>query len=397
MANAKHSKALYNPFRVQSVSTHCLNSLKTRPLMQPSTVLSFVRSQNAQPTAQAVREAVLANPSFGKYYSDHMVALDWDAEYDWHNARVTPYAPLTLDPASLVLHYAQAVFEGLKAYRHADGSIWTFRPDVNAQRFRQSAERLGLPELPSDLFLQSLKELVQSDRDWVPRTPESSLYLRPFMIANESSLSVRGADKVAYYVIGSPAGPYFSSGVTPVPIWVSTQRTRAARGGTGYAKCAGNYAGSLAPLKDARKNGCPQVLFLDSEHGQFLEELGGMNIFVVQKDGTLVTPVLSDSILPGVTRASVIDLARSEGRAVQERPISLTEVRDGLASKQMTEIFACGTAALIFPISALKSEDFCYANDSSEAGPVTLSLRQQLIDIQYGKAPDTRNWMMRLV
>ena len=383
---------------MQSLPKHCINTLKGRispirlnsrkalTLMQSSTPLTFVHSQTTHPTALAAREAILANPGFGKYYSDHMVAIDWDAEHDWHGARVTPYAPLTLDPASLVLHYAQAVFEGLKAYRHADGSIWTFRPEVNAQRFSHSAERLGLPELPHDLFLQSLKELVQLDRDWVPSEVESSLYLRPFMIANENSLSVRGADKVAYYVIGSPAGPYFSSGVTPVPIWVSTQRTRAARGGTGYAK----------PLKDARKNGCPQVLFLDSEHCQYLEELGGMNIFVVQKDGTLVTPALSDSILPGVTRASVIELARSEGRTVQERPISLTEVRDGLVSKQITELFACGTAALIFPISALKSEEFSYGNDSSVAGPVTLALRQQLLDIQYGKTTDTRNWMLRL-
>jgi branched-chain amino acid aminotransferase len=364
--------------------------------MQSNTPFGFVHSQTTHPTTQATREAVLANPGFGKFYSDHMVTIDWDDEHHWHDARVSPYAPLTLDPASLVLHYAQAVFEGLKAYRYADGSIWTFRPEANAQRFSRSAERLGLPELPHDLFVQSLKELVKLDSEWVPSVLESSLYLRPFMIANENSLSVRGADKVAYYVIGSPAGPYFSSGVTPVPIWVSTQRTRAARGGTGYAKCAGNYAGSLAPLKEARKNGCPQVLFLDSEHGQYLEELGGMNIFIVQKNGTLVTPALSDSILPGVTRASVIELARSEGRSVEERPISLNEVRDGLASKQITELFACGTAALIFPISALKSEAFSYGNDSTVAGPVTLALRQQLLDIQYGRIADTRNWMLRL-
>lgn len=364
--------------------------------MQQSTLTAFTQTRTTHPTATAEREAVLANPGFGKFYSDHMVVIDWNAEHDWHGARVTPYAPLTLEPASLVLHYGQAVFEGLKAYRHADGSIWTFRPEANALRFSHSAERLGLPELPHDLFVQSLRELVQLDCDWVPSAIESSLYLRPFMIANENSLSVRGADQVAYFVIGSPAGPYFSSGVTPVPIWVSTQRTRAARGGTGYAKCAGNYAGSLAPLKEARKNGCPQVLFLDSEHGQYLEELGGMNIFIVQKDGTLITPALSDSILPGVTRASVIELARSEGRSVEERPISLTEVRDGLASKQITELFACGTAALIFPISTLKSEDFCYGVEGTTAGSVTLALRQQLIDIQYGKTTDTRNWMMRL-
>lgn len=365
--------------------------------MHPSTSCQFLHTQSTHPTDLPTREAILANPGFGKYYSDHMVSIAWETDKAWHACGVSPYAPLTLDPASLVLHYAQAVFEGLKAYRHADGSIWTFRPEVNAQRFSRSAERLGLPELPEDLFIQSLKELVQADQAWVPHAAESSLYLRPFMIANENSLSVRGADKVAYYVIGSPAGPYFSSGVTPVPIWVSTERTRAARGGTGYAKCAGNYAGSLAPLKEARKNGCPQVLFLDSEHGEYLEELGGMNIFIVQKDGSLITPALSDSILPGVTRASIIELAHAAGRKVQERAIGLTEVRDGLASKKITEIFACGTAALIFPISVLISEHFVYGNESNLAGPVTLALRKQLIDIQYGFALDAHNWMVRLV
>lgn len=365
--------------------------------MPASTTAQFHLTRATSPAPILTRQNILNNPGFGKHHSDHMVAIDWDVHQGWYDHRVVPYAPLTLDPASLVLHYAQAVFEGLKAYRHPDGSIWTFRPEINAQRLINSAERLGLPELPKELFVQSLKELVQADRDWVPSAPESSLYLRPFMIANEAFLGVRGADQVAYYVIGSPAGPYFASGVTPVPIWVSTQRTRAARGGTGYAKCAGNYAGSLAPLKEARRNGCPQVLFLDAEHGEYLEELGGMNIFVVQKNGTLVTPSLSDSILPGVTRASVIELARANGHHVEERPISINEVRDGLSSGQITEMFACGTAALIFPISVLKSELFSYGNESQVAGPVTLSLRKHLTDIQYGLAPDTRKWMVRLV
>lgn len=365
--------------------------------MPTSTTVKFLQTHADSPCPILTRQKILDNPGFGKYCSDHMVAIDWDTEKGWHGHRLTPYAPLTLDPASLVLHYAQAIFEGLKAYRHPDGSIWTFRPEMNAQRFINSAERLGLPELPKDLFVQSLKELVQADKDWVPSAPESSLYLRPFMMANESFLGVRGANQVAYYVIGSPAGPYFSNGVTPVPIWVSTQRTRAAKGGTGYAKCAGNYAGSLAPLNEARRNGCPQVLFLDAEQGEFLEELGGMNIFIVQKNGTLVTPALSDSILPGVTRASVIELARASGHQVEERPISINEVRDGLASGQITEMFACGTAALIFPISVLKSAQFCYGRDDQAAGQITLSLRKQLTDIQYGLAPDTHQWMVRLV
>jgi len=364
--------------------------------MQENTTTKFSHTPATSPSPILTRQIILNNPGFGKYYSDHMVAIDWDLGQGWHGQRVIPYAPLTLDPASLVLHYAQAVFEGLKAYCHPDGSVWTFRPEINAQRFVNSAERLGLPELPKELFVQSLKELVQADREWVPRAPESSLYLRPFMIANETFLGVRGAEKVAYYVIGSPAGPYFSNGVTPVPIWVSTQRTRAARGGTGYPKCAGNYAGSLAPLNEARRNGCPQVLFLDSEHGEYLEELGGMNIFVVQKNGTLLTPALTDSILPGVTRASVISLAQSSGHQVEERPISINEVRDGLASGQITEIFACGTAALIFPISVLKSAHFSYGNEHAAAGPVTLSLRKQLTDIQYGLVKDSNHWMVRL-
>ena len=364
--------------------------------MTTASAVNFSHKKNITPTPEATRKTILDNPGFGKYHSDHMVTIDWEVSQGWHDARVGAYAPLSLEPASLVLHYGQAIFEGLKAYRHADGSVWTFRPQLNAQRFIHSADRLGLPELPEALFLQSLKELVQQDKIWVPSEPETSLYLRPFMIANENFLGVRGADIVAYHVIGSPAGSYFSSGVTPVPIWVSMQRTRAARGGTGYAKCAGNYAGSLAPLKEARKNGCPQVLFLDAEKGEFLEELGGMNIFIVQKDGTLVTPNLSDSILPGVTRASVIELARLEGHRVQERPISIHEVRDGLSSGTVTEMFACGTAALIFPISALKSEHFTYGNANQTAGTVTLSLRQKLKDIQYGLAPDAHSWMVQL-
>ena len=365
--------------------------------MHTAKIAQFTQTRAQSPSPILTRQTILNNPGFGKYYSDHMVAIDWDIHRGWYDQRVVAYAPLALDPASLVLHYAQAVFEGLKAYRHPDGSIWTFRPEINAQRLINSAERLGLPELPKELFVQSLKELVQMDHDWVPSAPESSLYLRPFMMANESFLGVKGADKVAYYVIGSPAGPYFASGVSPVPIWVSTQRTRAARGGTGYAKCAGNYGGSLAPLNEARRNGCPQVLFLDSEHGEFLEELGGMNIFIVQKNGTLITPALSDSILPGVTRASVIELARAGGHHVEERPISINEVRDGLSSGQITEIFACGTAALIFPISTLKSGNFSYDVQNQTAGPITLGLRKQLTDIQYGLVPDTREWMERLL
>ena len=360
----------------------------------PSSKFSIETS--TRPTSDSDREKILSKPGFGKYFTDHMVAIDWTLDKGWSAPRIIPYGPLMLDPASLVLHYAQAIFEGLKAYQHADGSIWAFRPELNAARFAKSAERLGLPELPKELFLQSIQQLVDIDAKWLSQTPETSLYLRPFMIADESFLGVRGAEKVAFYVIASPAGPYFENGVSSIPIWVSAHHTRAAKGGTGYAKCAGNYAGSLAPLQEARKNGCAQVLFLDAQHGQFLEELGGMNIFVVYKDGSLATPALSDSILAGVTRQSIIEIAKADGRRVDERQIGLEEVRTGLANSDITELFACGTAAVLFPISVLKSHNFTCNIPNAEAAKVSLSLRQKLTDIQYGRVKMSSNWMHKL-
>ena len=360
----------------------------------PSSEFSIETSTH--PTSDGDREKILSKPGFGKYFTDHMVAIDWTLDKGWSAPRLIPYGPLMLDPASLVLHYAQAIFEGLKAYRHDDGSIWAFRPELNAARFAKSAERLGLPELPKELFLQSIQQLVGIDAKWLSQTPGTSLYLRPFMIADESFLGVRSAEKVAFYVIASPAGPYFENGVSSIPIWVSDHHTRAAKGGTGYAKCAGNYAGSLAPLQEARKNGCAQVLFLDAQHGQFLEELGGMNIFVVYKDGSLATPALSDSILAGVTRQSIIEIAKADGRRVDERQIGLEEVRKGLANGDITELFACGTAAVLFPISILKSNNFTCSIPNAEAAKVSLSLRQKLTDIQYGREKISSNWMHKL-
>ena len=360
----------------------------------PSSEFSIETSTH--PTSDGDREKILFKPGFGKYFTDHMVAIDWTLDKGWSAPRIIPYGPLMLDPASLVLHYAQAIFEGLKAYQHADGSIWAFRPELNAARFAKSAERLGLPELPKELFLQSIQQLVDIDAKWLSQTPETSLYLRPFMIADESFLGVRGAEKVAFYVIASPAGPYFENGVSSIPIWVSAHHTRAAKGGTGFAKCAGNYAGSLAPLQEARQNGCAQVLFLDAQHGQFLEELGGMNIFVVYKDGSLATPALSDSILAGVTRQSIIEIAKADGRRVDERQIGLEEVQTGLANGDITELFACGTAAVLFPISILKNHNFTCSIPNAEAAKVSLSLRQKLTDIQYGREKISCNWMHKL-
>jgi len=365
--------------------------------MTAQSSLTFQSTKSSHPTPQAEREAIVANPGFGKYFTDHMVSIDWTLELGWHDAALKPYGPLMLDPASSVLHYAQEIFEGLKAYRHPDGSIWTFRPEQNAARMQRSATRLALPPLPTDLFLESIKQLVNADAMWVPGSGEMSLYLRPFMIANESFLGVRSAHRAAYYVIASPAGPYFAKGVAPVMIWLAEDHARAAYGGTGAAKCGGNYAASLLPQQEAYENGCPQVLFLDSQEGKYVEELGGMNVFLVLKDGTLVTPELTGSILEGVTRMSIIQLARDRGHKVQERKITIDEWRDGIVSGEVTEAFACGTAAVVTPIAALKGRGFIAGDENAPAGKLTMSLRQELTDIQSGRLPDRHGWMRRLV
>ncbi len=359
--------------------------------------LPFQILPSANPKSDAERNACLANPGFGQYFTDHMVAIDWTPEQQWHNAQVRAYGPLTLDPAASVLHYGQEIFEGLKAFRHADGSIWSFRPEANGERLQRSARRLALPELPVDAFVESIRQLVKTDAAWVPSGGESSLYLRPFMIANEAFLGVRAAQKVAYYVIASPAGAYFKGGVKPVSIWLSREYSRAGKGGTGAAKCGGNYAASLLPQKEAYANGCAQVLFLDGEHGKYIEELGGMNVFLVKRDGSVVTPELSGSILEGITRLSVIQLLRDRGVSVAERRIEVAEWIDGVRSGEIVETFACGTAASISPIGVLKGSDFSVGDADAPAGELTMSIRQELTDIQYGRKPDTHGWLTRLV
>jgi branched-chain amino acid aminotransferase len=354
-----------------------------------------IRKSNNRVTPQQ-RESILANPGFGVNFTDHMAIIDWSVEKGWHDARIEPYGPLMLDPASSVLHYAQEIFEGLKAYRHADGSIWVFRPQANAARMQRSAQRLALPALPEQAFLDSIRALVQVDKDWVPSAPETSLYLRPFAIANERFLGVRATQKAAYYVIASPAGAYFPKGVAPVSIWVSEHYTRAARGGTGAAKCGGNYSASLLPQQEAQQHGCSQVLFLDALDGTHLEELGGMNLFLVRKDGSLLTPSLTGSILEGVTRDSLIQLAQDQGRVVEQRKITLEEVRSGMANGDITEAFACGTAAVITPICAIKGNGFIAGSDEAPAGELTMQLRKSLTDIQYGRAPDPHQWLMQI-
>jgi len=358
---------------------------------------TFHITPSPQPLPAEQRAAILADPGFGQYFSDHMAAIDWSIAGGWHDARIAPFAPLSLSPAAAVFHYGQEIFEGLKAFRRADGSIWSFRPEANAERMQRSARRLALPELPTDMFVESIRQLVQIDADWVPAGDESSLYLRPFMIATEAFLGVRAAQRAGYYVIASPVGAYFKAGVKPVSIWLSRDYTRAGRGGTGAAKCGGNYAASLLPQQQAQRSGCSQVLFLDAAHGQYVEELGGMNVFLVWRDGRIATPALSGTILEGVTRASVIALLQERGYTVEERPIAIDEWIEGVRSGAISEAFACGTAASISPIGVLKGEGFSVGDPAAEPGDVTLSIRTALTDIQYGRTADHHGWMQRLL
>ncbi|MBU4464438.1 MAG: branched-chain amino acid aminotransferase [Actinobacteria bacterium] len=352
--------------------------------------LQFAVTKNLAAKNPAQRDEILAAPGFGQHFTDHMVDICWSVNGGWHRPRVSPYGPITLDPAAAVLHYGQEIFEGIKAYRHADGSVHTFRPDQNARRLQRSARRLALPELPAPYFIQALRELVAVDGAWVPSGADQSLYLRPFMFAKEAFLGVRPAHKVAFYVIASPAGAYFTGGVKPVTIWLSEEYARAGKGGTGAAKTGGNYAASLLPQSEAYENGCDQVVFLDQDGN--VEELGGMNVVFVYKDGTIVTPQ-SDSILEGITRDSLLQLAVDRGHKVEGRNVSLAEWREGVASGDIVEVFACGTAAVVTPIGVLKGKDFF---DEQPTGTLALSLREELTDIQYGRREDTHGWLLRL-
>ena len=357
--------------------------------------LAFDTTPSAARRAAAERDAILADPGFGNHFTDHMVSIHWSADRGWHDARVKPYGPLVLDPAAAVLHYAQEIFEGLKAYRWADGSVWAFRPEANAERLQRSARRLALPELPEADFVAAVARLVAIDREWVPTAPETSLYLRPFMIASEAFLGVRPAQGVDFHVIASPAGAYFPGGVKPVSIWLSEDYSRAGRGGMGAAKTGGNYAASLLPQAEAYEQGCQQVLFLDSEEQTYVEELGGMNVFFVYRDGRIVTPALG-TILEGITRSSVITLAEERGHVVEERRFAIGEWRDGVASGDIVEAFACGTAAVVTPIGRLKARGFEIGAPDAQPGALTMSLRDELTGIQYGRLPDHHGWMRRL-
>ncbi len=360
----------------------------------------FTRIPHPAPTPDDRRAAILAEPGFGRYFTDHMVTIRWTAAQGWHDAAVVPYGPLSFDPASMVLHYGQEIFEGLKAYRRPDGSIASFRPEANAARFRGSAARLAMAELPEELFIASIAELLAVDHAWVPAAGgEDSLYLRPFMLATEVGLGVRPSAEYLYALIASPAGPYFSGDLKPVDVWLSTEYTRSALGGTGTAKCGGNYAASLLPQAQGAEHGCAQVAYLDAEERTWIDEMGSNNLFFVYGSGDhteVVTPSLTGSILAGITRDSVLVLAKELGCQVTERRISGQEWLEGAADGRITEVFGCGTAAVVTPIGGVKHSGGEVRIGDGSPGEITQKLRALLTNIQRGSAPDTHSWMRTL-
>jgi branched-chain amino acid aminotransferase len=360
--------------------------------------LAFRHTPNARPaTAERIAE-ILADPGFGKHVTDHMVTIRYDEANGWHDGEIRAHEELRIAPCANVLNYGQAIFEGLKAYRQPDGSVACFRPAANAARFRDSARRLAMPELPEELFMASLSELVTIEDRWVPDGDGKSLYLRPLMIATSTDLLVTPGTEYLYVLAALPAGPYFTGGVTPVTVWLSREYVRAAPGGTGAAKFAGNYAGTFVAQAEAKAAGCDQVVFLDAAERRWVEEMGGMNLFFVfgsGADARVVTPGLTGTLLPGVTRNSVLRLASDLGLAVEERRVSTTEWESAAGSGELTEVFACGTAAVITPVGAVRHPAGGFTIGDGEPGPVTMRLRERLTGIQEGREPDPHGWMHR--
>jgi len=365
-------------------------------MSDPTSDLTIELAPSSSPRSAQDRARLLEDPGFGQVFTDHMVSISYSKDAGWHDAILTAYAPITMDPATSVLHYGQAIFEGLKAYHQPDGSVALFRPEQNAARFQRSARRLAMAELPTELFLESLHSLVRADRDWVPTRAGESLYLRPLMFATDPFLGVRPALTYRYLLFASPAGNYFSGGVRPVSVWLSTEYVRAAPGGTGEAKCAGNYAASLVAQAQAAEQGCDQVVWLDAAEHRYVEEMGGMNLYFVFADGRLVTPELTGTLLPGVTRDSILRLGQDLGLDVEERRITTEEWEKGCADATISEVFACGTAAVVTPVGEVKHAGGGYQVADGAPGTVTMKVRDALLGIQQGTAPDPHGWMQRV-
>ena len=359
--------------------------------------MKITLNPNAVPAEK--RAALIAEGGFGKYYTDHMITCDWSESDGWSEPELVPYGPLTLDPATAVFHYGQEIFEGMKAYRQPDGGVALFRPEANARRFASSARRLALPEMPEELFLETVNTLVKQDINWVPSQVGESLYIRPFMIATEVGLGVRPSNKAKYILIATPAGAYFDPS-KPVSVWISTEYVRAAQGGTGEAKCGGNYAASLIAQKAAAAQGCDQVVWIDAKERKWVEEMGGMNLYFVKGKGAearVITPKLTGTLLPGITRDSILSAAKDLGYKTEEVMLSIDDWRDGITSGEITEIFACGTAAVIAPVGQAKSTMGTWVTGDGTPGPITMQIRNHMLAIQHGNAVDAHNWMKTVI
>lgn len=355
--------------------------------------LGLVFEPAPHPVPADERTRRIADPGFGRVFTDHMAVIEYDEQEGWHDARITARTSFDLDPATPVLHYAQEIFEGLKAYQRPNRRAALFRPEANARRFASSARRLAMPELPEEMFLESIRALVRADRDWIPDTEDGSLYLRPFMFASGAFLGVKPSSQYIYAVIASSVGAYFRGDSQNISLWATREYIRAAPGGTGAAKCGGNYAASLIAQAEAIRNGCDQVVFLDAIERRWIEELGGMNIFFVFDDGSLQTPPLTDTILAGVTRDSILTLARDMGISVREEPYSIEQWEADARGARLTEAFACGTAAVVTPIGSVRSANGAFTIGGQSCGPLTLRLRSALVDIQRGTARDPYKWI----
>ena len=362
--------------------------------------ITFAIHPSSPPVPAAPRAQLLAEPGFGRVFTDHMVTIEWTAEDGWHDAQLRPYGPFSLDPACQVFHYGQEIFEGLKAYRQAGGPIVVFRPGANAARFADSARRMGMPALPEDAFCRAIELLVTQDRNWVPSQREHSLYLRPFMIATHVGLGVsKPSSSYIFAVIAAPAGGYFSGSARPVSVWLADGYIRAAPGGTGAAKTGGNYAGGFVGQLQAIEHGCDQVVWLDSAEHRWVEEMGGMNLFFVYGSGSqqrIMTPALTGSLLAGLTRDSLLTLAPDLGIPAVEGAIAVSEWRAGCESGEITEAFACGTAAVITPVGAVRSVAGDWLIGGGEPGPVTTRLREHLLGVQFGQFPDPHGWVHKI-
>ena len=353
---------------------------------------------NQNPASDADRAAKVAAGGFGKYYTDNLVIAEWSEATGWGDAELRAYGPIAMDPATSVLHYGQEIFEGLKAYSQPDGGVSLFRPEANAERFRKSAIRMALPELANEDFVATVEALVRQDIKWVPQNVGESLYIRPFMIATEVGLGVRPSNHATYVVITTPASAYFNPNKA-VTVWISTEYVRAAPGGTGAAKTGGNYAGSLLAQKQAAAEGCDQVVWLDATERKWVEEMGGMNLYFVKgkgADATIFTPKLTGTLLAGITLDSILTVAKDLGYKVVEGMISTDEWRDGIASGEITEIFACGTAAVVSPVGAAKSAQGTWVTGDGNPGPITMQIRETLLGIQHGTIADTHGWNKRV-